>query len=70
VRLATPVRQRPGRLGLYRGRVRGEEVELFDNQASGATTAIAWANCFAVVPADVEELAVGSSIEVFMHADF
>lgn len=70
VRLVTPVRQRPGRLGLYRGRVRGEEVELFDNQASGATTAIAWANCFAVVPADVEELAVGASIEVFMHADF
>lgn len=70
VRLATPVRQRPGRLGLYRGRVRGDEVELFGNQASGATTASAWANCFAVVPSDVEALPVGAPIEVFMHADF
>lgn len=70
VRLAAPVRQKAGRLGLYRGRVKGGEVELLDNQASGAATAIAWANCFAIVPSAVEELPAGAPIEVLMHADF
>jgi len=70
LRLARALRQKPGRVGLYRGRARGDEVEILDNQASGATTAIAWANCFAIMPSDVAELAAGAPIEVWMHADF
>jgi molybdopterin molybdotransferase len=69
MRLAAPFRQKPGRLGLYRGRTRGVEVELFENQASGAATAIAWANCFVVMPSEVEELPQGASVEVLMHAE-
>jgi len=69
-RLAATFRQKPGRLGLYRARLEGADVTILDNQASGAATAIAWANCFAIVASDVEALPEGAPIEVLMHADF
>jgi molybdopterin molybdotransferase len=69
LRLAAAFRQGPGRLGLYRGRTRGGEVEILSNQASGASTAMAWGNCFVLVPADVRELGAGDLVEVVLHAE-
>jgi molybdopterin molybdotransferase len=69
LRLAAPFRQGSGRLGLYRGRTRGGDVEILSNQASGASTAMAWGNCFVLVPADVRELGAGEAVEVVLHAE-
>jgi len=69
LRLTSAFRQNPGRLGLYRGRTVGAEVEILSNQASGASTAMAWGNCFVLVPADVRELGAGDAVEVVLHAE-
>jgi molybdopterin molybdotransferase len=67
--MAAPFRHNPGRLGVYRGRTRGTEVEIFDNQASGAATAMAWANCFVIIPSDASEIPRGAPVEVLLHAE-
>jgi len=37
-------RHKPGRRSFYRALVVGDEVTVLSNQASGATTSMAWAN--------------------------
>src|SRR5690606_34766224 len=57
--LSQPFRQKPGRVGFYRGKLAGGEVEIFVNQASGASTAIAWSNALVVISADVTAVEKG-----------
>ncbi len=64
-RLSGSFRQKPGRRGFYRGRLSGDDVEILGNQASGASTSIAWGNCLVVVGEDTELLDVGSRVSVF-----
>lgn len=63
-KLVRAFRQQPGRRQFLRARLEEGRVEVFDNQASGAATALAWANVLAVVPEEVSELPAGSWIEV------
>lgn len=63
-RLTEAFGQRPGRTGFYRGRLRGDEVEILKNQASGASTSIAWGNALVVVEAECERLEVGEQVSV------
>ncbi len=67
--LTSPLRQKPGRRGFYRATLEGDRVTLLSNQASGAVTAMAWANCLVVVPEDVSELPAGALTEVLPFAD-
>jgi molybdenum cofactor synthesis domain-containing protein len=71
--LAEPLRQPPGRLHLVRvevwrdgGRLRARAAGL---QGAGMIHSLARANAWAVIPADIEELAAGSEIEVRMLTD-
>lgn len=68
-RLTAPLRQKPGRRGFYRAELRGDEVTPLSNQASGAVTAMAWANGLVVVPETVESLEAGATVEVLAFAD-
>ena len=63
-RLVGPLKQRAGRTGFYRGRLRGDEVEILSNQASGASTSIAWGNALVVIDAECEEVAAGDQVAV------
>ena len=53
------------RTELARARLSGGEVELFDNQASGAVTAIAWCDALAVLPANTAAFPAGTVVEVY-----
>lgn len=63
------IRQKAGRLGFFRARIQGAEVEPLANQSSGASTTMAWANCLVLVPEDVELVPVGGEVEVLGYAD-
>jgi molybdopterin molybdotransferase len=63
-RLAAGFKQRAGRTGFYRARLRGEEVEILSNQASGASTSIAWGNALVVVEAECERIEPGELVSV------
>jgi molybdopterin molybdotransferase len=69
-RLKRAFAQKPGRRGYYPARISGDEVEVLENRASGASTSIAWANCFAVIDAASMELEVGSQVQVLSYGDF
>lgn len=61
-RLIEAFGQRPGRIGFYRGRLRGGEVEVLKNQSSGASTSIAWGNALVVIESDCERLEAGEQV--------
>jgi len=63
VALAHAFQQKPGRLGVYRGRLDGTRVHLDGNQASGATTSLARADCLVFVPKETSECAPGTELE-------
>lgn len=63
-RLTAPLRQKPGRRVFHRGTLDGDRVTPLDNQASGATTAMAWSNALIVVSETTSELEAGASVEV------
>ncbi len=71
--LATRAHHKPGRLEFLRARLElgddGLMVAPLANQASGALTSLAWSDAFALLPADAEELAAGTPIEVVTFAD-
>lgn len=69
VRLRESFRQKPGRRNFLRAEVIGDEVRLLTNQASGATTAMAWANALVVVPEDVTVLDAGALVEVLHFSE-
>jgi len=56
----------PARLGWQGARL---EVTALRWQGSGDVTALAKANCYVVVPAEEEELAVGERVEVLLRRD-
>jgi molybdopterin molybdotransferase len=62
--LTAPVKQRPGRTSFLRATLDGDRVTPLANQASGAPTSMAWANCLAVVPAETESLSAGDQVQV------
>jgi molybdopterin molybdotransferase len=67
--LTRSFRQKPGRVGFYRGLLRGDEVEIFANQASGASTSIAWGNALVMLADDVTSVEAGQKVRVFAFAD-
>lgn len=67
--LTAPLRQKTGRRGFYRAILEGDRVTPLPNQASGAVTAMAWANCLVVVPEDSSEVPVGAPVDVLAFAD-
>jgi molybdopterin molybdotransferase len=69
VQLASPIRQKPGRLGFYRARLEGSVAHIHDNQASGAPTSMALADALVLVPEDSEGLPAGAEAEALRLAD-
>jgi molybdopterin molybdotransferase len=67
--LTAPLRQKPGRRGFYRATLQGDEVTVLSNQASGAPTSMAWANCLAIVPEDSEGYEQGARVSVLALGD-
>lgn len=63
-RLTQAVRQKPGRMSFVRGTLDGDAVTPLPNQASGAPTSMAWADCLLVVPAESEGFAAGAEVSV------
>jgi molybdopterin molybdotransferase len=63
-RLLAPLQQRPGRLGLYRGRTTPAGVLPLDNQASGNVVSLARADVLIAVPADSSGYESGEQVEV------
>ncbi len=72
--LTAPFRQRPGRTGYYQARALFSgsacEVELLPTSGSADFVSCARGNALAIVPADVEALAAGDSIEILLLDDF
>ncbi len=68
-RLSEALRQKPGRRGFYRAALRGDHVTPIKNQASGAVTAMAWANALVVVPETQSEVSAGEWVDVLAFAD-
>lgn len=69
VKLAHAFHQKPGRLGFYRARLRGDLAELDANQASGAPTSMASADALVLVPAECEELPAGAELDAYRLAE-
>lgn len=68
-KLALALRQKPGRRGFYRATLAGDAVTPLSNQASGAPTSMAWANCLVVVPEDSEGHDAGEIVSVLALGD-
>lgn len=67
--LGAPVRQKPGRLGIYRARLEGGRALVHDNQASGSTVSLARADALVFVPADVSECPAGTELDAIRLAE-
>jgi molybdopterin molybdotransferase len=63
VELSQPLRRKPGRLGVYRARLEGRRAVLFENQSSGATNSLAFAEVLVFVPAETTEAAAGTQLD-------
>ncbi|MCH2109663.1 MAG: molybdopterin molybdotransferase MoeA [Polyangiaceae bacterium] len=68
-RLVEPLARRAGRRTFYRGRVQGDDVMVFANQSSGASTALAWANALVDIPAEQGDLEEGAWVRVLKFAE-
>jgi molybdopterin molybdotransferase len=64
-RLRRDAKGTENRTELARARMHGDEVELFDNQASGAVTAIAWCDALAVLPMQTPSFPAGTPVDVY-----
>jgi molybdopterin molybdotransferase len=69
VRLAEPLAQKPGRLGFYRARLRGELAQLDANQASGSTLSLAHADALVLAPAESAHFAAGAELDAIELRD-
>lgn len=65
-KLASAIRQKPGRLGFVRATLEGDRVVPHDNQASGSSVSLAHADALILVPADVASLPAGADVEVLL----
>lgn len=68
-RLTAAVQQKPGRMSFLRATLDGDRVTPLPNQASGAPTSMAWADCLVVVPADSEGFGAGDEVSVLALAE-
>ncbi len=68
-KMRSDFRQKSGRRGFYRARLEGNDVDVYWNQASGATTSTAWANCFVVVDEETTNVAAGDEVTVIAYTD-
>ncbi|MEZ4260985.1 MAG: molybdopterin molybdotransferase MoeA [Polyangiaceae bacterium] len=72
-RVTRPIAHTPGRVHFARGALQpmadGLHVTALTNQASGAVTSIAHADCLVVVPAEVNGLAAGEEVDVLPLAE-
>jgi molybdopterin biosynthesis enzyme len=73
-RLATPLRQRPGRTGFHQARVRWDDdrllVESLTTSGSADFASCARGNALAIVPAGVTSLAAGDAVDLMLLDDF
>jgi molybdopterin molybdotransferase len=69
VRLAQPLSQKPGRLGLYRARLEGDLARLDANQASGSTLSLAEAEVLVLAPAEIGSFPAGSALDAIHLRD-
>jgi molybdopterin molybdotransferase len=71
--LAAAYRKKAGRLEIVRAALEddplGARVRPLGNQASGALTSLAWADALALIPAEVEMLDAGASVEIVRFQD-
>lgn len=63
--LARARRGTESRTELARARLDGATVDVFDNQASGAVTSIAWCDALAVLPPNTPAFAAGDLVDVY-----
>lgn len=68
-RLLAELRQRPGRLGFYRGKSTADGVMPLRNQASGNVVSLAEADALIAVPADSSGYAAGQTVEILRLAE-
>ncbi len=68
-RLTRPIEQKPGRRGFYRAKLEGELVTPLDNQASGATTAMAWADALVILAETVGHRNAGDVVEAIPFSE-
>jgi molybdopterin molybdotransferase len=64
MRLLAELRQKPGRMGFYRGRSCAEGVVPLDNQASGNVVSLSEADTLIAVPADSSGFGAGDLVDV------
>jgi molybdopterin molybdotransferase len=69
VLLVEPLRQKPGRLGIYRARLEGRHALLDANQASGSSVSLAHADALVFVPADIADCAAGTELDAIRLAE-
>lgn len=69
VRLASTLRQKPGRLGCYRVRLEQGLAHPLENQASGSSVSLAMADALVFMPADASECAAGSELDALRLAE-
>lgn len=62
--LTQPIRQKPGRRTFQRGVLSGDQVTPLDNQASGASTGMAWGNALIIVSEHTSLCEAGARVEV------
>jgi len=62
--LTQAIHQKPGRRTFQRGMLNGDEVTPLDNQASGASTGMAWGNALIVVSEHTSLCEAGARVEV------
>jgi molybdopterin molybdotransferase len=67
--LSHAVTQKPGRLGIYRARLEGQQARLHDNQASGSSLSLAHADALVFVPKDAAACPAGSELEAVRLAE-
>lgn len=67
--LDAPVRQKPGRLGIYRAQLRENRALIHGNQASGSTVSLAQADALVFVPPEFGECPAGSELDALRLVD-
>jgi molybdopterin molybdotransferase len=69
VRLKSELRQKPGRTGFYRAVLDGDLATPANNQASGSSASLAYADGLLIVPADSSGYGAGESVEMVRLAE-
>ena len=68
-RLASDLKQKPGRTGFYRATLDGDLALVASNQASGSAASLAYADALLIVPAESSGFAAGDSVDMIRLAE-